>query len=448
MHVTSIVVAMILHHSLHSTLNDYHYFASLCYPMLRPFIVKRHYHGTHPRPFWRMLKDILQGDDHRNPQKILERNYLYLTLLLTEAKQQRITTREAAASFHSFDTLTNAQLRQEVQRRLEPDLMTILHAFNRVDATLDTQNIHELQRIVNQEIGVTENELIRVQNQTDDDSAKRRQEEFLQRKKSALQLLLYPEERPTERIDGFDALGTDLAKVVSEDTLARIRSFQLINACRSAKIKKELGYSLWILPSLIPNAGRGCFVDGKVPLGSLIAFQPGEVWCKEHLVTSDPEVMHHFDDGDEDCQISLRFDDYVIDSRNSPVIVLNRKGSMNPWALGHMVNHPPADGFPNCHCSMLNYTERTFQSQEQLVKYIPNSYARPLGWQSQFFLPEPILMHGLCLVSRRDLENEELLYDYRLQSEETPEWYSIVRYGDDTLDNEQVVFFRDDWRNK
>jgi hypothetical protein len=418
--------------------------------MLRPIIIKRHYHGTHPRPFWRMIKDIIQGDDHRNPQKILERNYLYLTLLLTEAKQQATTTREAAVFWNAnLDAMTNAQLRQEVQRRLEPDLMTILQAFDRVDSTLDTQNIHEMQRIVYHEIGVTENELIRTQSQTD--SAKRtRQETFLQRKKNALELLSHPRqgERPTELIDGLDALGTDLTKVVSEDTLERIRSFQLINACRSAKIKDELGFSLWVLPSSIPKARRGCFVDGKVPLGSLIAFQPGEVWCKEHLVTGDPEVIHHFDDGEEDCQISLRFDDYIIDSRKSPVIVLNREGSMNPWALGHMVNHPPSQGFPNCHCSMLNYTERVFQSHEQLVTYIPNSYARPLGWQSQFFLPEPILMHGLCLVSRRDLENEELMYDYRLQSEVTPEWYSVVRYGDDTLDKEQVVFFRDDWRNK
>ena len=97
---------------------------------------------------------------------------------------------------------------------------------------------------------------------------------------------------------------------------------------------------------------------------------------------------------------------------------------------------------------MLNYTERVFQSHEKLVQYIPNTYARPLGWQSQFFLPEPILMHGLCLVSRRDLENEELMYDYRLQSEQTPDWYSVVRYGDETLDKEQVVFFRDDWRKQ
>jgi len=84
-----------------------------------------------------------------------------------------------------------------------------------------------------------------------------------------------------------------------------------------------------------------------------------------------------------------------------------------------------------------------------LSKYIPNSYARQPSWKSRFFYPEPIIMHGLCLLSRRDLSNEELFYDYRLQSEQTPAWYSTVKYGGDrVLDDEQVVFFRNDWEGK
>lgn len=81
---------------------------------------------------------------------------------------------------------------------------------------------------------------------------------------------------------------------------------------------------------------------------------------------------------------------------------------------------------------------------QDLQIYIPNVYARPPGWQSRFFFNDSITMHGLCLVARGDVKNDELLYDYRLQSEETPDWYSVVRYGDD-MDDEQVVFFRDDW---
>lgn len=401
------------------------------------------------------MKDIIHGDDDSNPQKILERKYLYLTLLLSHAKQMDTNVRDAADFLFSaannntpLDALSNVQLRHAVQRRLEPEVISIFQAFDRVDAVLDYSNQTELLEIVQKEMEKTENEYIRVQA----DSAMNRQEEFLKRKMHALELLLNHsgDQKSTETIHGLDALGTDLTKVTSHETLQRIRAFQLINACRSAKIKDELGYSLWTLPSTIPKAGRGCFLDGKVQTGSVVAFQPGQVWCKEHLLTNDPELMQHFDDDgdDEDCQISLRFDDYVIDSRQSPVIVLSQEGSMNPGALGHMVNHPPKEIFPNCHCSMLNYTERAFQSHANLVKYIPNTYARPLGWQSQFFLPEPVVMHGLCLVSRRNLENEELMYDYRLQSEQPPDWYSVVHYGDETLDKEQVVFFRDDWRNK
>ena len=160
-------------------------------------------------------------------------------------------------------------------------------------------------------------------------------------------------------------------------------------------------------------------------------------------MTNDKEIVDHFDDGEEDCQTSLRFDDYVLDSRQSPVTVLSRPGSLNPWALGHMVNHPPAKVFPNCQSLMLDYTES--MQLADLARYVPNSYAREPGWQSRVFDQEQILMHSLCLLARRDCQNEELFYDYRLQHASKPDWYSSVCYGDEFMDKDQVVFFREDW---
>jgi len=94
---------------------------------------------------------------------------------------------------------------------------------------------------------------------------------------------------------------------------------------------------------------------------------------------------------------------------------------------------------------MLNFTERMNMAENDLFRYLPNTYARLPSWRSRVFEAEEVVMHGLCLLSKRDVSNEELVYDYRLQSETTPDWYSVVRH-DDTLDDEQVVFFREDWK--
>jgi hypothetical protein len=111
-----------------------------------------------------------------------------------------------------------------------------------------------------------------------------------------------------------------------------------------------------------------------------------------------------------------------------------------------MVNHPNAPIMPNCLSTMLNYTDTLLQSgaareSPSMLAYVPNSYARTPTWQSTFFDPD-VIMHGLCLLAHRDVGNEELLYDYRLQSDKLPNWYSIVEYGDG-FEDEQVVFFQD-----
>jgi hypothetical protein len=111
---------------------------------------------------------------------------------------------------------------------------------------------------------------------------------------------------------------------------------------------------------------------------------------------------------------------------------------MNPWALGHMVNHPPKGIVPNCLSTTINFIEGG--KIDNFIKYTPNTYARPPTWQSKFFDANiPILMHGLCLLARRDLCNEELFYDYRLQAEKTPEWYNVVKYQDG-FDQDQLIF--------
>ena len=345
---------------------------------------------------WSLLKAlrlIIEGDDHINPKKLLERRYLYSTLLATTFRALRLKhDMESDVSgdnkrqllddlferaIHDLDAkgldrMSNVQLRKELQVSLEPQVVDILNAFDRVDEILgigrlglfadlfnDDDNNEDLLQsfrkmdweqykdILHQdyEQTVSQNaELVDRPEHTDETVT------FLERKQGAIECLLdfhgwsagTVSVRPSSQhnnnnnnnIDSDDHFGMDVSGK-SSSSLELIRSYQTINLCRSALIRKELGYSILTLKSLVPGAGRGTFLDGKALTGSLIAFQPGEVWPKEHLLTNAADVIEHFA-GDDDCQISLRFDDYVLDSRQSPVTVLAQEGSMNPWALGHV----------------------------------------------------------------------------------------------------------------
>jgi hypothetical protein len=418
-----------------------------------------------------MISNVVSGEDHINPKRILERKYLYYVILAAKFRSLRLEFPEEEKDdlydlaveqleVKDMDKIANVGLRTEIQNFLHPQVLEAFQAFQRVDERLNIaagadQKSDQFEHV---EWGTYKPILLDEQEKTGTDieelltsgsSKECKSLSFLRRKQGAIDILLsFHGWSSTEIVfdseDGLDDFGVDVAST-TEDHLNLVRQYQTINLCRSALIREDHGFSVLTLKSLIPGGGRGAFIDGEAKAGSLVAFQPGDIWPKEHLLTTAPDVMAHFA-GEDDCQISLRFDDYVVDSRRSPVTVLTRAGSMNPWALGHMIDHPPPETFPNCQSTILNYTER--MKLEDMAQYIPNTYARVPSWQSSFFDPEPLVMHGLCLVTRQDVRNEELLYDYRLQSNETPDWYSVVKYGD--FDDDQVVFFinRDDWRTK
>eukprot|EP00977_Amphora_coffeiformis_P011037 scaffold2633_cov156-Amphora_coffeaeformis.AAC.17 len=425
--------------------------------------------------FLNLVGSALASDDKINPKKILERRYLYFALTALRYKQLLEDFPESDADdlkvkavedLHKrqVDEKSNLELRAEMQKMIAPQALDIFIGFDSVDKTLnlngDAESSEEffgsldwdsLKDILGQEEEETNNKMERAKRSSQISSEASRSLQFFNIKLGALQTLLHfhqlrttPPDFPS---DGVDYFGMELGSLKEDNRRTRtIRKYQTVNLCRSALIRESVGYSVLCLRSTIEGGGRGAFIDGQgATTGSLVAFQPGDVWPKEHLLTNAPDVIAHFD-SDEDCQTSLRFDEYVLDSRTSPVTILTRDGSMNPWALGHMVNHPAPGLMPNCQSLMFDFTEK--MSLRDLLRYVPNVYARPPGWQSRAFDQEPVAMHSMCLLARRDIKNEELFYDYRLQSNETPSWYEPVSYGDDFLDKEQVVFFRDDWKNK
>jgi hypothetical protein len=452
----------------------------------RSLFIARPFHSTKPssdsllswpRVIWKRMWNIYRGDDRINPKKILERKYLYLTLLAIKFRNLRLleqiengTTLDALYekaieeldAMH-LDKTTNVDLRLLQQSMLEPQVREIFENFQKVDNRLgiplsversdNTSSVMDEGDFEATYKDVLVNEFDRTQQQLSEvlpESTS--QNEFLTTKKEAIFALLqyHGWDRGTDSTSSsgspitntsLDPFGMTLNET-KDNTMRLIRQYQTVNLCRSALIREELGYSVLSLRSSIPGGGRGLFVDGSAMAGAIVAFQPGDIWPKEHIITDAPDVMEHFA-GEDDCQISLRFDDYVVDSRQSPVVVICRDGSLNPWALGNMVNHPNPPIVPNCQSTMLNFTAKA--KLENLIQYVPNSYAKLPTWQSSFFDIEEVIMHGLCLVARKDVHNEELFYDYRLQSEKTPDWYTIVKY-ENGLDEEQVVFFRDDWR--
>ena len=417
-----------------------------------------------------VFRSILTGDDHVNPKKLLERRYIYLNLLAIEFRSLRLNQQqldqpqdkdalyEQAIDIldkRNFDDMSNDRLRIELQEALHFQVVEVFQAFHRVDNELGLRNQLDHRKDKNPFhrlewgaiISILEHERLNLttrQRQQSDASAC-----FFDAKQQALDTLLTYHSSGDASPDANDAFGANTTELAPA-SLSLMRQYQSINLARSAKLRDALGYSVLSLRSGIPNAGRGVYVDGSTLAGSLLAFQPGDVWPKEHLLTTAPDVMEHFEN-DDHCHISLRFDDYVVDSRQSPVTVLMGDDSSthnNPWALGHMVNHPPLNTKPNCLSTMIDFTEHIM---DELVAtdghtYLPNAYARSPGWKSRAFHAEPTVMHGLCLTARQDVCNQELVYDYRLQSEETPEWYSVAESG--IMEDEQVVFFRDDWMNK
>jgi len=228
-----------------------------------------------------------------------------------------------------------------------------------------------------------------------------------------------------------------------------IRYHQMRNLTKSFLLKQRLGYSIIALKSNIQNAGRGIYVDGYAPAGSLLAFFPGSVWPKEHLMAggmfststsvSIPSSFSIFKN-DPNYHLSLRYDDILVDSRNAPYTVLDDNKS-NPFAIAHIANHPSSHlsnerhklDRPNCHTIPLNFTDSLNLKGKKLNRFIPNTYAKqPMFLGPGLFEKDRVLMYGMGLLASRDVCNEELIYDYRLSPGSSssslssyPDWYTV-----------------------
>ena len=65
-------------------------------------------------------------------------------------------------------------------------------------------------------------------------------------------------------------------------------------------------------------------------------------------------------------------------------------------------------------------------NDDLLKRFVPNSYARKPKFLGPKLIEGDVYMHGLVLLTTRDVCNEELFMNYRLNPKfENPEWYTV-----------------------
>jgi hypothetical protein len=325
------------------------------------------------------------------------------------------------------ESLRNIGMRYEVQVELVPDILEIFDLFHQVDEEMDKVNQIEILR---EDYEKTLREGYRNPGN----------EAFFKTKRSALEILLnhfdpkapipefvLPWDRDEASIEfqNLDAFGY-AGKNVPKNVYQAIREQQCRNIVRSFLIKKRRGYSVLSLKSTIAEAGRGIFIDGSAPEGSILAFFPGKVWPREYFLDPAPDVSAYFARSQNpNFQVHFRGDDFIFDCRASPYTVLD-----NPWAIAHIANHAPISE-SNSRSICINIFEQ-MKLQDPLKKYIPNEYAKkPTLFGGKLLDRKSIEMHCMCLLSKRMiLSNQEIFYDYRLpwKLENLPNWYRHVEY--------------------
>lgn len=333
--------------------------------------------------------------------------------------------------------LKNVGMRYEVGVELAPDILELFETFDKVDRQLAAVDQMD---ILTQDY----EETLREERQRPDKS------EFLSTKRASIELLLRHFDHSVsvprtplpwedgddekEWHDQLDCFGYN-GKGAANDVYAAIRDHQTKNMVRSFLIKQDLGYSIVALKSSIPKAGRGIFVDGIAPPGSILGFFPGQVWPKEYLLNVPPDLAAYFAwERNPNFQLHFRADEFLFDCRASPYTVLE-----NPWAVGHIANHAPITE-SNSRSTGISFFEK-MRVGARMWRYVPNEYAKPPTLMGGSFLDRDVIeMHSMCLLSKKQsVEYEEVLFDYRLPwlPDETPDWYRHVPYRMGGMDEQE-----------
>ena len=252
-------------------------------------------------------------------------------------------------------------------------------------------------------------------------------------------------------------------------------------ALRAARQREAFGFELAVGESAAgEGAGRGVFLRGGVAPGSVLALYPGVAMTPYDLLTM-PGGTARFKDNE---YLMARFDGAVIDASADGLAKLPHEGADCPLAVGHLFNHPPADVapsvvpcavdfdadvphdlvplLPNVHYLPASEQQLLASNQQQLL--LGEGATRTDGITQQSLLlgdgakrtwsdaatelvqasladmsdeprvgdGEAVRLRGLAFVATRELQDEELFLNYRLNpANPRPDWYTPVDLEED-----------------
>jgi len=317
------------------------------------------------------------------------------------------------------DELNTEELKQELQEILEPQVLGIFEAFRTAEMVLDASHGGAMEGTAMGQKAFQERmahickpflvkELVEIQKRLVSAMEAKPQgdEQF---KPSILFYMRKHEE--------IEALLKNLETNTSDMTSGDLE--QIVQLAKGSIIKTALDYSVISLPSTIPRGGRGLFLDGTASIGSIVAFIPGKVWPREYL--TDAQLVEREFSVDPNHEMSMRHDGFLVDSRGVSHFVPPMTGR-NVFALGHACNHPSPGGESNVLAAPFNFMDTL---GEDWGSYIPNTYAKPPQLLGSRVMHIGVRMQSLVLVARRNLMNEELLLNYRLNPRgKHPSWYT------------------------
>ncbi|BAM81877.1 hypothetical protein, conserved [Cyanidioschyzon merolae strain 10D] len=218
------------------------------------------------------------------------------------------------------------------------------------------------------------------------------------------------------------------------------------------------------------NAGYGVILNGHARMGSVVAFYPGIAYRVRHwtsipgypyITAQNPYLFARYDrvivDANPNLEVSRGLMNIpILDHALESVVRHTRQTEslhecwvgLNPYALGHRVNHPPRGREANVMPCAWNFDLQRLEPS--LLSFIPNRlftkyrqlssgilgptsmlwsrfrhWFDSLGHQDNMSLTE---IPGVVLIALRDLQDEELFLNYRynpaaLERLQAPSWY-------------------------
>eukprot|EP01130_Rhizamoeba_saxonica_P002425 TRINITY_DN12229_c0_g1_i1.p1 TRINITY_DN12229_c0_g1~~TRINITY_DN12229_c0_g1_i1.p1 ORF type:complete len:247 (+),score=39.11 TRINITY_DN12229_c0_g1_i1:46-786(+) len=214
---------------------------------------------------------------------------------------------------------------------------------------------------------------------------------------------------------------TPVENVIESNILARV-----ILMFDQIVINQPLPFKIIKQPSYVENSGDGLFLEGSANVGDVIAIYKGTVYSKSnmglfadqifkdnnYLITrSDAKII----DG---CPVGLSNRIYQMNRMrdNSTIKMEQRNGDDvadfvdNPYALGQFANH---SHHANVTCFDFDFGT---DFPKALRGLIPNHlFTKPSA--------SPYLIPSMVLVASRNIQDEEIFLDYKLDPNNCPDWY-------------------------